>query len=48
MDKPTNSTVFIELLGPELLNKDGELISTESLLKNKYVALYFSAHWYMI
>lgn len=38
------SNCWVDLLGPELLNKE-ETVQTATVLQGKYVALYFSAHW---
>jgi len=35
---------WVDLLGPELLKKE-ETVKTADVLQDKYVALYFSAHW---
>jgi len=37
-------SVFVELLGSKLQGKSGE-VDTATALADKYVALYFSAHW---
>lgn len=39
------SAQLIKLLGSTLLNKDGEVPTSEALKSKKAVALYFSAHW---
>ena len=39
-----NSDAFVSLLGETLKGKDGT-VKTVDALKDKYVALYFSAHW---
>ena len=39
-----NVIAFVEMLGDTLKTKDGT-VKTAEALKDKYVALYFSAHW---
>ena len=39
-----NVNAFVEMLGDTLKTKDGT-VKTAEALKDKYVALYFSAHW---
>jgi len=40
----TMSSAIVSMLGEKLLSKSG-LVSTSEVLKDKLVALYFSAHW---
>ena len=45
MSKKSSSKSLVDLLGPEIVSKEGS-VSTESICgSNKVVGLYFSAHW---
>ena len=39
-------SAFVELLGDELVCKDGPVPTATALAGKKAVGLYFSAHWY--
>ena len=39
-----SSSAFVSLLGETLKSKDGT-VKTADAIKDKYVAVYFSAHW---
>jgi len=39
-----SANAYVSLLGDTLQNKEGS-VNTSEILKDKYVALYFSAHW---
>ena len=38
-------TSFAAILGPELIDTDGNTVATAEKLKDQVTAVYFSAHW---